>query len=114
MIMSLVSFVMMNIPSHAALPPYYDRVVQLTTILESKEVANVMGPATLINSIQKAEGNELVYGLTTAGPGSCSLTVELEVVPPQKAEDGTVMVGPTKYKVSKLHGMTCLPVGKLK
>lgn len=114
MIMSLVSLFFLNTPSQAALPPYYDRVNQFTTILESKELAQLLDASTRIKSIQKVDGEELMYALTTEGPAACSLTVELEIVPPDSGNPNVPPpVGPTKYKVAK-HSMTCLPVGKLK
>lgn len=103
MIMSLISLAMISAPSNAALPPYYDRVRQINTILDSQEVYNALR-GNAITVIEKV--GSLNFTLQTGS--TCTHNVTLEVVQPESKPGMPQPVGATSYKVQSIKA-TCLP-----
>lgn len=106
MILSLMSFVMMNVPSHAALPPYYNRVTQMNAVLDSAEVSKELTEASPIARIGHlgfdADGMPEFSVETQEG---CAVSVNLAIVTADPNQPPAP--GPARYKVAKVSGRIC-------
>lgn len=108
MIISLISLVLMGASSQAALPPYYDRAVQIKTVLESKDVYDAVtgNQITSIRYVGTEKNGTYNFALTTTSV--CRYNVYLDSVVPSNKPGEPILVGPTQYVVKNIDTV-CIP-----